>query len=268
MTAPSPATPTAGAYAPVNGLNLYFEQYGDPAAARPLALLHGGVLSIGLSFGTLIAPLAEHRRIIAVDLQGHGRTDDPGREMTLPALADDIAALLDRLGVAEADFFGLSLGAFTALELAVTHPARVGRAVLGAIPYRPDGYLPEVHPKTFRPDSDRMPTAADFAEWKAEYERTAPHPEAFAETAAKAAALVGAVTGWSAAQLGALRRPVLVLIGDRDFVKIPHAAEMAELIPDAGLAVLPRTSHVDLCRARRPAQILAAVLPFLTEDPA
>lgn len=265
MTAPFPATPTAGAYAPVNGLNLYYEQYGDPAG-RPLVLLHGGVLSIGLSFGTLIALLAEHRRIIAVDLQGHGRTDDPGREMTLPALAGDIAALLDRLGVGEADFFGLSLGAFTALELAVTRPERVGRAVLGSIPYRSDGFLPEVHPNTFQPDSQRMPTAEDFAEWKAEYERTAAHPEAFAETAAKASALVGALTGWSAQQLGALRCPVLVLIGDRDFVKVPHAAEMVELMPHAVLAVLPHTTHVDLCRARRPAQILAAVLPFLTED--
>jgi pimeloyl-ACP methyl ester carboxylesterase len=268
MTAQPPATPTAGAYAPVNGLNLYYELHGDPAAGRPLVLLHGGVLSIDLGFGPVLASLAQLHRVIAVDLQGHGRTADPGRPMSLPAFADDVAGLLDHLGVARADLFGASLGAFVALELALTRPERVGRAVLASIPYRPDGYLPEVAPATFRPDSDRMPTAADFAGWKAEYERIAPDPGAFADLVTHASAMVGALTGWSAEQLGQVRCPTLLLIGDHDFVGIPHAAEMLELIPDAQLAVLPGSSHMDVCMARRPAQILATILPFLAEDPA
>ena len=271
MNAPPTTTPgpeTSG-YAPVNGLNLYYERYGPrESAARPLVLLHGGVLTIDLAFGTLIAPLARRHPLIAVELQGHGRTADPGRPMSVPALADDVAGLLDHLGVEQADFFGVSLGAFVALDLAITRPERVGRAVLGSIPYRLDGYLPEVHPHTFRPDSDRMPTAADAEEWRAEYERIAPDPAAFGDMLSRTSAVVAALPGWSAEQLAAVRCPTLLLIGDHDFVAVAHAAEMLDLIPGAQLAVLPGTTHVDVGRARRPAEMLAVILPFLAEQPA
>jgi pimeloyl-ACP methyl ester carboxylesterase len=99
------------AYAPVNGLNLYYETYGS---GRPLVLLHGGLLTIELSFGPLLEPLAERRQVIAVELQGHGHTADIDRPMTIEALADDVVGLLDHLGIAEADLFGFSLGGLVA----------------------------------------------------------------------------------------------------------------------------------------------------------
>src|SRR6266581_1966162 len=95
------------AYAPVNGLQLYYETYGS---GRPLVLLHGGLLTIDLNFGPLLEPLAAGRQVIAVELQGHGHTADTGRAMTIEALAGDVVALLDQLGIAEADLFGFSLG--------------------------------------------------------------------------------------------------------------------------------------------------------------
>ena len=97
-------------YAPVNGLQLYYEIRGS---GRPLVLLHGGLLTIDLNFGPLLEPLAASRQVIAVELQGHGHTADTGRAMTIEALAGDVIALLDHLGIAQADLFGFSLSTLT-----------------------------------------------------------------------------------------------------------------------------------------------------------
>ena len=106
-------------YASVNGLQLYYETHGS-GPGRPLVLLHGGLMTIELNFGSLLAPLAATRPVIAVELQGHGHTADTGRPMTIPALAGDVTALLDQLGIEQADFFGFSLGGMVTYEIAVT----------------------------------------------------------------------------------------------------------------------------------------------------
>jgi pimeloyl-ACP methyl ester carboxylesterase len=108
-------------YAPVNGLQLYYEIHGR---GKPLVLLHGGVQTIDLSFGPLLEPLAAGRQVIAVELQGHGHTADTGRPMTIEALAGDVVALLDQLGIAEADLLGFSLGGLVACAVAVGAPGR------------------------------------------------------------------------------------------------------------------------------------------------
>src|ERR1700685_4487302 len=125
------------AYAPVNGLQLYYEIRGS---GRPLVLLHGGLMTIDLNFGPLLGPLAAGRQVIALELQGHGHPPDPDRRMTIKALAGDVVALLDHLGIAEADLFGFSLGGLVACAVALGAPTRVGRlAVASANPYRPPG---------------------------------------------------------------------------------------------------------------------------------
>src|SRR5215212_6407571 len=106
-------------YASVNGLELYYEVHGS---GRPLVLLHGGLMTIDLNFGLLLEPLAASRQVIAVELQGHGHTADTDRPMTIEALADDVIALLDHLGVAEADLFGFSLGGLVAYAVALGRP--------------------------------------------------------------------------------------------------------------------------------------------------
>ena len=103
---------TAGSYAHVNGIDLYYEEHGT---GRPLVALHGGLLTVGLAFGALLPALSADRRVIAPELQGHGHTADTDREFRIPYLAADVLGLLDRLGVKRADLFGFSLGGYVAL---------------------------------------------------------------------------------------------------------------------------------------------------------
>src|ERR1700735_263400 len=117
---------TCMTYAPINGLQLYYEVHGS---GRPIVLLHGGLLTIDLNFGSWLEPLAASRQVIAVELQGHGHTADTDRAMTIDALAGDVVALLDDLGVAEADLFGFSLRGLVAYAVALGAPARVGKLI-------------------------------------------------------------------------------------------------------------------------------------------
>jgi pimeloyl-ACP methyl ester carboxylesterase len=229
---------TTGRYASVNGLRLYYEEHG---AGRPMVLLHGGLHTGELSFGHLIPLLAPSHRLIVLDMQGHGRTADVEREPSYPDLADDVVALLDHLGIERADVLGFSLGGLVAMELGMRHPGRVDRLVVAAAHYRPDGY----HDLS-DPASVRMPTSAEFAEMRAEYERVAPDPGHFDAFLERMNVVVHGHPGWSAEDLRSIAAPVLLVIGDTDFVRIEHAAEMHELIPDAQLAVLPGTRHTEV----------------------
>lgn len=245
MTNSSNGRPDTG-FARVGELDMYYEVHGT---GRPLVLLHGGLLTIGLTFGAMLPTLAASRRVIAVELQGHGRTADADRPLGFDALADDVAALLDQLGVDSADVFGFSLGGLVALRLAMRHPGRVERLVVAAAHYRRDGYHPEILDPACYATSTRMPTADEFAEMRTEYERVAPDPGHFEAFAAKASALISEFDGWSEVELRAIGAPTLVVVGDTDFVRIEHAARMRELIPTAALAVLPDTTHTGLIRS-------------------
>ncbi|HTQ90955.1 MAG TPA: alpha/beta fold hydrolase [Streptosporangiaceae bacterium] len=123
-------------YAPVDGLRLYYEIHGS---GRPLVLLHGGLLTIDLSFGPLLEPLAATRQVIAAELQGHGHTADTGRPMTIEALAGDVVALLDHLGITRADLFGFSLGGLVAYAVALGAPTRVGKLIVASADARRAG---------------------------------------------------------------------------------------------------------------------------------
>ena len=239
-------------YAPVNGLQLYYEIRGS---GRPLVLLHGGLLTIDLSFGPLLEPLAASRQVIALELQGHGRTADTGRAMTIDALAADVVALLEHVGIAEADLFGFSLGGLVAYAVALGAPARVGKLIVAsADAHRPPGR--ESAPL----DDDRLPTPADFQEMRDAYDAVAPDPAHFDEFAVKLETLVHEFRGWTD-ELRSLRVPTLLIFGDRDFSPLPDVVEMFELLPNAQLAVLPGTTRVGV--TRRPGQVLALITPFL-----
>jgi pimeloyl-ACP methyl ester carboxylesterase len=240
-------------YAHVNGLDVYYETHG---AGRPLVLLHGGLLTIELTFAAMLPALAKTRQVVAIELQGHGHTADTDREFTLEHLADDVVGVLDVLGFEQADFFGYSLGGLVALQVAMRHPRRAGRlAVMGAH-FHADGYRPGI----FEMDSELAPTADDFREMREAYLAVAPDPGRFEGFMAKMSSLP-AELAWSAADLGSIASRVLIVIGDRDFVRVEHADEMRELIPDARLAVLPDTTHMDLIR--RADLVLLLVEPFL-----
>src|SRR6516225_9334209 len=191
-------------YAPVNGLQLYYEIRGS---GRPLILLHGGLLTIDLNFGPLLQPLAASRQVIAVELQGHGHTADTGRPMTIEALAGDVVALLDQLGIAEADLFGFSLGGLVAYAVTLGAPTRVGKLIVASA------------------DAHRPPTPADFQAMRDAYQAVAPDPAHFDELAAKTSAMVHEFPGW-ADELRSLQVPTLLIFGDRDFSPLSDVAEM------------------------------------------
>jgi pimeloyl-ACP methyl ester carboxylesterase len=239
-------------YAPVNGLQLYYEVHGS---GRPLVLLHGGLLTIGLNFGPLLEPLSASRQVIAVEFQGHGHTADTGRPMTIEALAGDVVALLDQLGIAEADLFGFSLGGLVACAVALGTPARVGKLIVAsADAHRPPG-------RDSQPlGEDRLPTPADRQSWLDGYTQAAPGPADFDELTARTGAMVHQFPGWTG-ELRSLRAPTLLIFGDRDFMPLPDVVEMFGLLPNAQLAVLPGTTHVGV--TRRPGEVLALITPFL-----
>src|SRR4051812_19680312 len=129
MTTDSNAMSAApGEYAAVNGINLYYERHGS---GRPIILLHGG-LGSGEMFAPIIGQLAEHHEVITPDLQGHGRTADIERPIDHRLMADDIAALIDHLGLEKPDLVGYSLGGGVALFTAVEYPEKIGKLVMAA----------------------------------------------------------------------------------------------------------------------------------------
>lgn len=231
-------------YAQNRSQPVYYEVHGD---GDPLVLLPGGVQTIDLTFGALLPKLAAGHRCIAVELQGHGHTPDGDREFTLANCADDVAAVLDDVGVPRADVFGFSLGGLTAIELAMRHPHRVRRMVAAATHYRSDGYHEEILDPAQWATSTRMPTAADFADMQAAYRAVAPDPGHLEAFQAKVSRAPHMADDWSLDDLAAIDAPTLLVVGDTDFVRLDHAVHMQELI-GAQLAVLPGTTHTGLIR--------------------
>ena len=247
--------PRTHGYVDVNGVHMYYEVYGE---GSPLVLLHGGIMTIDLNFATLIPALAAGHTVVAVEMQGHGRTADTGRAITLTALASDVVGLLDHLGIDRADVVGHSLGGGVALELAVSHPDRVRRVVPMSITVRKDGTHEEIANPSLHATSTRMPTARDFADMTEAYKRLSPHPEHFDEFLATLSGVASDLEGWSDEQLAGIAAPTLLMIGDHDFTTVEHAALMLELIPGSQLAVLPGTTHMTITRR------VDLVVPMLT----
>jgi pimeloyl-ACP methyl ester carboxylesterase len=236
-------TSAPGSYAEVDGLSIYYELHGE---GPPLVLLHGGLLTIELGFGDVLGALAERHTVVAIELQGHGRTADTDRPLSLERLADDVADVLTAVGVDRADVVGFSLGGLVAVEVARRHPERVRRLVLASISASPDGHHDEVRSPDAQPGAGRMPTEDDFRAFEDAYRAVAPDPDHFSTFAAKLAAFVGSLPGWSDEELRELTVPTLVLLGDYDFIRVEHAAHMQEVLPDAQLAVVPGATHVGL----------------------
>ncbi|HEX2103810.1 MAG TPA: alpha/beta fold hydrolase [Solirubrobacteraceae bacterium] len=255
-------------YADVNGLSLYYEEHG---AGAPLVLLHGGIGASEM-FAAILDELAEHRRVIAVDLQGHGHTADIDRPLRAELLADDIAALIGHLGLERAEVMGYSLGGMVALRTAIQHPARVRRLVLVSIPFRRDGSFPEVLAAmdAMGPEIAEMIKQAPVYE---HYARVAPRPDDWTAHIAKTAEFVKADFDWSA-DVSALTAPTMLVYADADSVRLDHIVEFYGLLGggrrDAGvdgsgrprgrLAVLPGTTHYDIVASPL---LAAAVVPFL-----
>jgi pimeloyl-ACP methyl ester carboxylesterase len=254
-------TATTTGYADVNGLHLYHEVHGDEGT--PLVLLHGGMLTIDLSFAGLVPTLAQRHRVIGVELQGHGRTADIDRPITPANSAGDVVALLDHLGIDRAHVLGHSMGGAVALELAVSHPDRVLSVVPCSASVRPDGMHEDFLDPERMATSTRMPTEQDFAEFAEAYRRLSPHPDHFEDFLASLSASQADLVGWTDEELAGITAQVLLVQGDHDFTTVEHAALMLRLIPGSQLAVLPGTTHMQVTRR---ADLLLPVLAAFLAD--
>jgi len=248
---PSRPWDAARGYANVNNLTMYYEIHGE---GRPLVLLPGAMGTIESCFANLMPMLARTRRVIAAELQGHGRTPDVDRPLSYEQMGDDLAGLLLALDIDVADFVGYSMGGAAAFQLALRHPSMVRRLVVaGGTCYRPDGLYPEMQP------GSGSPTPEDLAgsPWHQAYLDVAPDPAAWPTLVARVGELDAGFAGWSADEVRSLQAPTLLMIGDSDIVRPEHTMEMFRLLgggvvgdlvglPASQLAVLPGTSHVGL----------------------
>jgi pimeloyl-ACP methyl ester carboxylesterase len=248
-TTPVALTPTTG-YAPVNGLEMYYEVHGK---GEPMVLLHGSFMAITNNWNGWIGELARTRQVIAVEMQGHGRTADIERDFSYENLADDVAALLGHLEIPRADLIGYSMGGGVAIQCAIRHPDRVRKVVSISAVFRHDGWVDEA--------LDTFPQltaeALEGSPIEAEYKKLSPTPDEFPAFIERAIAMDLKPYDFGADKLKATRAPMLFIHGDADGVRLDHISEMfrlkgGEIFGDMGprsasrLAVLPNTTHVSL----------------------
>ena len=262
-------TVLTGSYAPVNGLNLYYEIHGQ---GEPLVLLHGGIGAIEM-FGDVLPLLAAGRQVIGVDLQAHGRTADIDRLMTFEAMADDIAALIHQLGFEKADLMGYSLGAGVALQTTIRHPNLVRKLVLVSTPCKRAGWYAEVEANMAQMDMAAAAEPMKQSPMYTLYAQIAPRVDDWPVLLGKISALLRQDYDWSN-EARSIQAPTLLVFGDADSVRPAHIVEFFGLLGgglvDAGwdssgmsnshLAILPALTHYNISTS--PA-LAAAVIPFL-----
>jgi pimeloyl-ACP methyl ester carboxylesterase len=259
-----------GQYADVNGINLYYEIHGG---GRPLILLHGG-LGSGEMFGPILPALTRGHQVIAVDLQGHGRTADIDRPLSIELMADDIAALIGHLGLERPDVMGYSLGGGVALLTAIRHPEVVGRLVAVSANLRRSAIYPEM----LVLQGQVGPEAAEFMKdtpMYQLYQRVAPRPEDFGRLLGKIGETMAKDFDYTEEVRG-LEVPTLIVAADADMAPPSHYVEVFALLgggkrdggwmgegrPAGGhaLAILPGVTHYNIFASPL---LAAAAISFL-----
>lgn len=253
-TGDKPKSDAQGKYAEVNGLKMYYEVHG---AGKPLVVLHGA-----FGYAAPYPILAKGRQLIAVELQGHGHTADIDRPLTIEHMADDVAALLKHLKIERADVFGYSMGGNVALALTIRHPGLVNRVAINGshAGKMADAYEPATYEQFKNLPADFAPAVL-----KGPYDKVAPDPKQWPTLVAKIKKMALESQGAAAADLKAIKAPVLITLGDRDGVRPEHAVEMFRLIPGAQLAMFPGGDHFLIWT--RPETVLNPVATFFDAPP-
>jgi pimeloyl-ACP methyl ester carboxylesterase len=263
-----------GQYAEVNGINLYYETHGS---GRPLILLHGG-LGSGEMFGPVLPLLAERHQVVAVDLQGHGRTADIDRPIDIRLMAGDIAALIDHLRLATPDVVGYSLGGGVALQTAAKYPTKIRRLVMVSANIRTDAIYPEMRAQQGQVNAAAIEFMKDTPMYQL-YQRVAPRPEDFPRLLGKIGEAMSKDFDFTEDVRG-LNMPTLVVAADADMAPPSHYADVFKLLggglrdggwmgegrPEGGhaLAILPGLTHYNIFNSPL---FAAATLAFLEERP-
>ena len=260
--------PDSSGYVTANGVNYWFEIHGK---GEPLLLLHGGLGSTSM-YGPVLSRFAETRRVIGVDLHGHGHTALGTRPINLIDIGNDLAVVVRALGLSQVDVVGYSFGGGAALRLAVQHPALVRRVVIASAPYAQNGFFPEMLPQQAAVGAAMAEGMKETPMYKS-YAAIAPRPQDFPRLLDAMGAYMRQPYDWSA-DVKKLTTPVMLVFGDSDMIRPEHIVSFYQLLggglKDAGwqrenmsknrLAILPDLTHYEVFMS--PA-FAATVLPFL-----
>jgi pimeloyl-ACP methyl ester carboxylesterase len=274
----SPSNASTAAQSPeqgtldINGIRYHYQTRGT---GEPLLLLHGG-LGTSEMFDPQLPILGNGRRLILVDLQGHGRTSLGDRDFNLFDQGDDMAELIKRLGFSQVDVMGYSLGAAVAFRLAVQHPAAVRRLVLVSMCFSTEGFFPELLPLQAQVGSAMAPMMKDTPMYQS-YVKVAPNPEDFPRLLDRLGAYMRKQYNWID-DVKKLQAQTMLVYGDSDMFRPEHIVQFYQLLggglKDAGwmrehqgknrLAILPDLTHYDMLMS----PVLATtVRPFLNGKP-
>ncbi len=215
----------------VNGLKMYYEIHGT---GKPLVMVHGGGSTIQTTFGRVIPAFAKSRKIIAVEMQAHGRTADIDRPLSFEQDADDIAALLQHLDITKADIFGFSNGASTTLQCAIRHPHVVNKIIVASTFFKKTGAPPWFWDFMSKPSFDNMPQP-----FKDAFLQVNPDTDALHRMYERDVARMQSFRDIQEEQMKAITVPAMIIAGDRDVVTPEHAVEMHRLLAGSRLAILP-----------------------------
>ncbi len=248
-------------YATVNGLKLYYEIHGE--RGTPLVLIHGGGSTIESNWSRILPLLADSRRIIAIEEQGHGHTPAIDREFTFENSADDIAALVEYLNIKRVDVMGFSNGGNIALRYGLRHPGLTNKLVVVSAMYRRDGMVSGFWDGFKNPDLSMMPEALKQADLKIN-----PDPQHLQQLFAQDVKRMVDFQDWPDGDIAGIGVPTLVIVGDQDVVLTEHALKMTQLLPAGRLMVVPGTHGDflgDVMSTRPDSQVPAAVVKVIEE---
>ncbi|QEE48458.1 alpha/beta hydrolase [Flavobacterium alkalisoli] len=220
-----------GQFATVNGLEMYYEIHGS---GTPLVLIHGGGSTINSTYGNVLSQFAKKHKVIAVELQAHGRTKDRGVPLSFEQDADDVAALLQQLAIAKADIMGFSNGGTTALQIAIRHPEVVDKLILCSATYSRAGLVPGFFEGMKQVTIEMMP-----AQLKEAFLQVNPDKAALQVSFNRDVERMLNFKDIPEEKIKAVKAPALVINADKDVIVTEHALELSRLLADAQLTVLP-----------------------------
>jgi len=265
-TTPKPAK---SGHVQANGIDYYYEIHGS---GEPLLLLHGGLGSIDMFASNVLPALAKTRQVIAVDLQGHGRTTLGDRPINLIDIANDLDVVLTKLGLKQVDVVGYSFGGGAGLRLAIQHPNVVRRLTVISAPYAQNGFFPEMLPQQAAVGAAMAEQMKETPMYKS-YVAVAPNPKDFPRLLDRMGEFMRRPYDWSE-EVKRLSMPVMLVYGDADMVRPEHIVQFYQLLggglKDAGwqrehmsrnrLAILPDVTHYDMFLSP---DLARTILPFL-----